>query len=42
MNNPNKLSLQERAITPHQDFNKGINHKMPKERRLKKQAKKKL
>lgn len=38
MNNPNNLSHTERAITPTQDFNKGINHKMSKERRTKKQA----
>lgn len=41
MNNPNKLSLEQRAITPSQDFNKGINWKMPKERRTKKKAKNK-
>jgi len=40
MNNPNNLSHAERAITPTQDFNKGINHKMPKEKRLKKKTKK--
>tara|TARA_R110000744_G_scaffold21626_4_gene55808 strand:+ start:762 stop:923 length:162 start_codon:yes stop_codon:yes gene_type:complete len=38
MNNPNNLSLQDRAITPTQDFNKGINYRMSKERRAKKQA----
>ena len=37
MNNPHNLSHAERAITPVQDFNKGINHKMSKERRKKKQ-----
>ena len=37
MNNPHNLSHEERAITPTQDFNKGINHKMSKDRRKKKQ-----
>lgn len=41
MNNPYKLSLSERAITPKADFNKGINCNMPKERRLKKAKKNK-
>lgn len=41
MNNPNNLSHAERAITPTQDFNKGINYRMPKERREKKKLKKK-
>jgi len=40
MNNPHNLSLSERAITPKQDFNKGINCNMPKARREKKKAKK--
>ena len=41
MNNPNKLSLAERAITPTKDANKGINYRMSKERRAKKKAKNK-
>tara|TARA_R110000796_G_scaffold30122_7_gene80743 strand:+ start:1395 stop:1526 length:132 start_codon:yes stop_codon:yes gene_type:complete len=41
MNNPNKLSYAERAITPTQDFNKGINYRMPKEKRLAKKQKSK-
>jgi hypothetical protein len=36
MNNPNGLTLAERAITPTQDANKGINYRMSKERRAKK------
>lgn len=38
MNNPHNKSPEERAITPSKDFNKGINFKMSKERRAKKQA----
>lgn len=38
MNNPYKLSLEERAITPKADFNKGINCNMSKSRRAKKKS----
>ena len=38
MNNPHNLPPEARGITPTKDFNKGINHKMSKERRAKKQA----
>tara|TARA_R110000822_G_scaffold95119_3_gene217707 strand:+ start:321 stop:482 length:162 start_codon:yes stop_codon:yes gene_type:complete len=38
MNNSNNLSLEERAITPTKDFNKGINYQMSKVRRAAKQA----
>lgn len=34
MNNPHNLTHEERGITPTQDFNKGINWRMSKERRL--------
>lgn len=37
MNNPDKLSHEERAITPVRDFGKGINHQMSQERRGQKQ-----
>ena len=38
MNNPHNLTPQERGITPTQDANKGINYRMSKERRARKQA----
>lgn len=38
MNNPYNLSQTERAITPTQNFNRGINHQMSKERRANKHA----
>lgn len=38
MNNPYNLTLAERAITPTQNFGKGINFQMSKERRAKKAA----
>lgn len=37
MNNPYNLTLEERAITPMPNFNKGINVYMSKERRKEKQ-----
>ena len=42
MNNPNKLSLEERAITPVHNFGKGINCDMPKAKRAKKKLKSKF
>lgn len=39
MNNPYNLSHSERAITPDQNFNKGINFRMTKERRERKAKK---
>lgn len=38
MNNPYNLSPQERGITPHADFNRGINWRMGRSRRIAKQA----
>lgn len=38
MNNPYNLSHAERAITPTQNFNQGINTKMSKARRKAKQV----
>ena len=37
MNNPHNLKPHERGIDPTIDFNKGINFRMSKERRAKKQ-----
>lgn len=37
MNNPHKLSPEERGITPNQFWGKGINHQMSKERRAERQ-----
>ena len=39
MNNPNKLSLAQRAILQTRDANKGINYRMSKERRAAKKLK---
>lgn len=37
MNNPHNLPPQDRAITPTLDANKGINYRMSKARRARKQ-----